>query len=255
MNVHPLSDRKRSAAHTQADETPAGRRYILWIDQVGAILLCPGERTTIGGPVREGRRSDVAMMANLSRRHATFVRSGEGFLLEPHAPVSIAGRPVFDRVDLADGCKITLGANVVLRCRVPSAMSGTVRLDFESEHRAVLGVDAVVLMQDVCLLGATSENHVVCPGWPETVMLFRRDGELWCRSRGDLFIDGQHAPAGGKLTLLRPEHHASRTGVAGTTVSEDLAADIMRGTLVCGADFRFRLEAIEADPPDLPELR
>lgn len=216
-----MSDAERALAATKP--TPpltaqADSRYILWIDQVGAYQLCLGERATLGGPAAEAQ-SDIPLMANLSRRHATFVRSGEGFVLEAHAPVTVCGRAVYERADLADGNEIALGASVRLRFRVPSAMSGTARLEFMSDHRPVHGVDGVILMQDVCLLGAAGENHVCCPGWTEAVVIFRRNGALWCRSRGELFIDGRHSPAGGELRS---------------------------GSVITGCDFRFRIEGTQA---------
>jgi hypothetical protein len=95
-------------------------------------------------------------------------------------------------------------------------MSGTARLEFVSDHRPIQGVDGVILMHDVCLLGRGEESHIRCPEWPETVVLFRREGKLWCKSRAELFIDGRHAPGGGELNP---------------------------GAVVTGAEFRFRMEA------------
>lgn len=188
---------------------------MLWIDQVGAFLLCLGERVTVGGPAANAA-ADIPLLANLSRRHATFVRSGEGFVLEAHAPAMVAGRAVHDRADLSHGNEIVLGPNVRLNFRLPTAMSGTARLEFASDHRPLQAVDGVILMHDVCLLGSAAENHVRCSGWPEAVIIFRRDGQLWCKSRGELFINGRHVPSGGELSS---------------------------GAVVTGADFRFRLEA------------
>src|SRR5260370_41664902 len=107
----------------------------------------------LGGPAAEGTPADVSFRATLSRRHATFVRSGERYLLLAHAPVQVAGRAVHDRVDLSDGYEVALGANVRLTFRLPSVMSGTARLDFASDHRAARSADGVVLMDETCLLG------------------------------------------------------------------------------------------------------
>ena len=61
---------------------PANARYLLWIDGVGAYLLCLGQRVTIGGQRPDGTNADVPLMANLSRTHATFLRGAEGYVLE-----------------------------------------------------------------------------------------------------------------------------------------------------------------------------
>ena len=174
-------------------------RFIVWIDQVGAFLLCLKNDVTIGGPATEGRTADVSLLANLSRRHATFIRSGERYLLLAHAAVQVAGRPVHDRVDLCDGYEVELGANVRLKFRLPSVMSGTARLEFVSDHRPLRAADGVILMDDTCLIGPGPENHIRCPGWTQSVLLFRREGRLWCKSRDELFLAGRHAPDGGVL--------------------------------------------------------
>jgi len=179
--------------------------------------LCLKNDVTFGGPAAEGAKADVSLLANLSRRHATFVRSGERYLLLAHAPVQVAGRAVHDRVDLSDGYEVGLGANVRLTFRLPSVMSGTARLDFASDHRPARSADGVVLMDETCLLGPGAENHIRCPGWQQSVLLFRREGRLWCKSRDELFLGGKHAPDGGELEP---------------------------GVVVTGTDIRFRIESV-----------
>jgi len=200
----------------------SGEKFVIWIDQVGAFFLCLKSEVTIGGPVSQregadGLSADVPLLANLSRRHATFVRSGESYVLAAHAPSQVAGRTVHDRVDLGDGYVLALGGNVRLTFRLPSVMSGTARLEFLSDHRPAHAADAIILMDETCLIGPGPENHIRCPTWPHSVLLFRRDGRLWCKSRGELFIGGRHAPDGG---ALEP------------------------GVVVTGSEIRFRIEEI-----------
>jgi hypothetical protein len=194
-----------------------GEKFVVWIDQVGAFLLSVKNEVVFGGPAAEGGAADVALLANLSRRHMTIVRSGERYLLVAHAPTHVAGRPVHDRSDLADGYEITLGGSVRLAFCLPSVMSGTARIDFVSDHRPARAVDAVILMDDTCLVGPGAENHIRCRTWQNSLLLFRRDGKLWCKSRDALFVDGRHAPEG---------------------------AELQSGSVVTGNDIRFRLEQI-----------
>jgi len=203
-----------------ANATPIrerGERFLLWIDGVGAFLICLADNVTYGGPAANGNGADVSLLANLSRRHVTFSRSGERYILHAHSPAFVNGRPVHDRIDLTDGAEIHLGNNVRLRLRVPTVMSGTARLEFLSDHRPPHTCDGVILMDQTCLLGATADNHVCCPGWPESVLLYRRGDQLCCKSRGELFLNGQHAPTGGTLE---------------------------NGTIVTSAEIRFRLETL-----------
>lgn len=195
---------------------PRGERYLLWIDRVGAFLVCLGDAVLIGGPAADGA-ADVSLLANLSRRHATVWRSGERYVLEAHSPTLVAGRPVHERADLCDGHELQLGASVQLRFRLPTVMSGSARLEFLSDHRPAFPADGIVLMGDTCLLGPAPENHIRCPDWPQSLLLYRREDGLHCKARDDLFINGTHVPGGGRL---------------------------IPGSVVTGSDLRFRIEAL-----------
>lgn len=198
-------------------ESARHERYILWIDGVGAYLVCLADRVTIGGPVVDGDAADVALLANLSRRHVTLVRGHEGYLLEAHGPTRVAGRIVHDRTHLNDGYELELGTGVRMQFRLPTVISGTAVVDFLSGHRPVHSVDGIILMEDNCLMGPGRANHVECPDWSEAVVLFRREGRFWCKSRSNLFVDGELARSGGPIEP---------------------------GTVVSGDDFCLRLEAI-----------
>lgn len=174
-------------------ENTGRERFVLYIDVVGAFLLCPQPRVTIGGPALEGEAADVALVANLSRRHATVKRSGECYILEAHAPAQVSGRPVYDRAALADGCEIVLGETVRLRFRLPTVLSATAVLDFVSDHRPPRSVDGVILMDETCLLGPGTEHHVRCPRWDGSVVLYRREGEFFVRSPRGLLHQGEFA--------------------------------------------------------------
>lgn len=194
----------------------ADARYLLWIDGVGAYLLCLGQRVTVGGSRPDGNNADVPLMANISRKHATFLRGSEGYALESHGPMKVAGRPIADKAWLTGERDIEMGGSVRLRFRLPSVLSGTATLDFLSDHRPAHSLDGVILMEDNCLLGPGSDNHIRCLSWPETVLIYRRGDQLWCKSRSDIFLEKTPIRSGGPL---KP------------------------GSIVTGNELRFRLEA------------
>ena len=201
--------------HHSSPADPA--KFMLWIDGVGGYLVCLGKRVTIGGPGRDGQRADVSLLAGLATRHASIVRSREGCLLEAHGPVTVAGRTVIGQSNLSSGCEIHLGDTVRLGFRLPTALSATAALDFVSDHRPAQSIDGVILLEKSCLLGPGPENHIRCRSWEESVVLYRKENEFWCKSRGDLFVGSQPARTGARLAP---------------------------GELVTGTDLRFHLEAI-----------
>lgn len=206
-----------SADHPRPGNAEAAAdRHLLWIDGVGTYLMCHGDRVTIGGPTQDGKPSDLSLLANLARKHATIVRDRQGYLIEASAPVSVSGRPVNEQTTLHDKYEIVLGERVRLRFDLPSVLSASARIALLSDHRPSPTVDGVVLMDDTCLLGPGNENHIRCPEWTDSVLLFRKDGQIWCKSRLELFVGEKHIPQGG---LLRS------------------------GDVVTGPDLRFRIEA------------
>ena len=192
-------------------------RFLLWVDGVGAYLVFLGERLSIGGPAGSGPGADVSLLANLSRRHAMFVRSGESYLLEAQGPARVNGRGVEGPTHLAHNYQIELGEGVRVQFRQPSPLSSTATLEFLSDHRPAQSIDGVVLMDETCLLGPGLDNHIHCPDWENSVLVFRRDSEFHCKAAGDLLVNGKFAPP---VSRFAP------------------------GDVLSVADGRFRLEAL-----------
>ena len=200
---------------TATDASTDEDRFVLWIDGVGAYLLCLNSRVVLGGPRGTAESADVALLANLSRRHATVVRDRGGYHLEAHADVRVAGRTVTEPVGLASNSEIQLGENVRLRFRLPSPLSATASLAFLTDHRPANRIDGVVLMEETCLLGPGSGHHIDCADWEQSVVLYRRDNRFRCQSESELFVDGR--------PILDGE-------------------PIPSGAILSGSDFRLRIE-------------
>jgi hypothetical protein len=191
--------------------------YFLWVDGVGAFQLFTSETVTLGGPTRDKDPADLVLLANLSRRHATFLRSEEGYVLEAHAACKVADRAVEGRTHLNSNYRLELGSGVRVRFRIPSVLSATAVIDFISDHRPNRSIDGVILMDETCLLGPSTDNHVVCPDWTQTVLLYRKADGFWAKSQSQILIDGKLMPEGG--------------------------GPVKPGSYVSGNDFGFRLEA------------
>ena len=165
-------------------------RFLLWIDSVGGFWVCTKEEVTLGQPGC-GREVDVAILGDLSRRHARIRRDGEGYLVEAVREVRVDGRRAEPVASLVDGSTIELGqGGVRLVFRRPNALSATARLDFASHHHTEPRTDAVLLMAESCILGPSSHSHVVCADWPQEVILYRHHDKLYCRTPGVMKIDG-----------------------------------------------------------------
>jgi hypothetical protein len=163
------------------------RRLVAWIDGVGGYLICLGEEVVLGQP---GGDAQIPILADLSRRQASIRRAGEAYVLTPVHPVAVGGVPQSAPILLEDQLRITLGASVELRFRQPHALSRTALLTLESHHQTEPSVDAIVLMSETCVLGAPPSSHIVCRHWTDTLVLFRRDDQLWFRTTAAVAVDG-----------------------------------------------------------------
>lgn len=172
---------------------------MLWIDAVGGYWVCLGDEVTLGQPLRPST-ADVPILGDLSSRHACIKREGEGYFIETSGPVKIDGRPVRVAAPLSDGNVIQLGERVRLLFRRPHALSNTARLEYASRHRTQPSSDGIILMGDTCVLGPKPHSHVVCRNWDGEVMLYRQGESLFCRSPGELEIDGRKFFDKGKIT-------------------------------------------------------
>jgi len=164
-------------------------RFMLWVDGVGGYWVCLGDSATLGQPV-PGADVDVPILGDISSRHATIRRDGEGYVIEAIRKVLLDGRPLSKAATLCDGSRIQLGDRVRLRFRRPHALSATARLEFESRHRTQPSADAVLLMAESCVLGPKPHSHVVCRDWRQDVILYRHDEELYCRAPAGFRVDG-----------------------------------------------------------------
>ena len=189
---------------------PAGPhgRLLLWADVVGGYLVCFDSEVVIG---RDGSDStaDVPLIGDLSRRHASLVRQGDGYTLRAYHSTWVNGRPVKAVAPLRDRDVIRLGETVEIMFRQPSPVSATARLEIVSRHRMPTSVDGVILMAETCIVGGSSQAHIPAPQLTQPIVLFRQDGDLWCRLPGGFEVDGKpclsRARLGPRSNVQAPE--------------------------------------------------
>jgi FHA domain-containing protein len=190
-----------SSERRLAPETPsAGDRMLLWVDGVGAYLVCLGDVVRIGQATDESP-AEVPVLADLSRVHATIRREEGEYTLTAHRPTLRNGRPV-DRTALTAGDRIRVGS-VEMAFEQPNPGSASALLCMTTSHRLPWAVDGVILWADMLILGPEADAHVRCAEAGERVMLFRQSDGLWCRGGGELEIGGR--PAGEPARLTAPE--------------------------------------------------
>lgn len=163
----------------------------LWIDGVGAYLVCCGDQVTLGSPAGSAQdQPEIAIWANLSRNHARFMRRGEYWVLEPFGVTQVDGCSIARPAVLRDGSVLELGQGVALRFRLPSRLSGSARVELLSRHRMQSAVDGVILLAETCVMDDTVEAHIPFPAGVGRVLLMKRGGAVWCRAGGPIEVNG-----------------------------------------------------------------
>lgn len=214
---------------SEAVSAPAGR-LLAWIDGVGAYLFVWGEPLSIGGL---SGHALVRVAANLSRNHATISHSGEGTIIEAAGPALVAtdsdrkgsgsGRIVTGPTNLADGNELVLyhenSPGVRFRFRCPNALTSTAVLTLASDHRTEPRLDGIILLAEACLLGPNTDAHIRAPDWPGTLVLFRRDGQLLCRSNNPTVpltahIKGTEVSINDGAVPVTPNIHITGPGIS-----------------------------------------
>jgi hypothetical protein len=153
----------------------------------------------IGQPSPEGG-VDIAVRADLSRRHATIHRDGENYVLTPIHTCRLDGTPLAGPAVLRDGALVQLGDSLEMRFTKPHTLSASAVLRIESKHKTEPAVDAVVLMSESCVLGPRSHSHIPCPQWTEDLVLFRRGEQMQFRSSNLVELNDHPGTTTGPIT-------------------------------------------------------
>ncbi len=176
-------------ATEQTSSRETATQYLLWVDGVGGYLICLSHRITLG-QANPAAPVDVALLADVSRHHATIQRDTEGYSLEAVRKVKLNNQPA-ERGPLHSGDRITLGRSCQLQFWQSVPASTSARLDLVSGHRFVQPVQAAILMADTLVLGPGSEGHIPVPELPQQLIIYRNRGGLAVRWPGVLKIAGR----------------------------------------------------------------
>lgn len=161
-------------------------QYLLWVDGVGGYLVCLSHRVTLGQASLDPL-VDIALLADVSRHHATIQRDAEGYFLEAVRRTAVNGQSA-ERVFLRSGDRVTLGGSCQVQFRQPVPVSTSARLDVVSGHRFVLPVQAAILMADTLVLGPHEHSHVLVPDLTQPLILYRTKQGLSARWTGVLHV-------------------------------------------------------------------
>ncbi|QDT15197.1 hypothetical protein [Alienimonas californiensis] len=204
---------------------------IAWVDALGAVLLRPGDRLTLGGPPRRSgdggeERADLALAAPLAPVQAAVVRAGEGWALEENGALTA----------LKAGGAFTLGRDGAVRGTVttPNPLSAAAAVRIDSSHRPAPGrgpvrLEHAVIAAGPVIVGGGTDCHVRVRG-ATGQLLFRAGPNGWQ-------VRGAEPPS-----VAEPGETAAPAGGAAALEWRPAAA----GDVLTGGGVSLRLEALPA---------
>ncbi|MEM9702428.1 MAG: hypothetical protein AAF907_08295 [Planctomycetota bacterium] len=148
---------------------------IAWVDAVGAVLLQPGERLTLGGPPKHGVSADLPLIAPLKPIHAAIVRVGEGWAVRSPAEQG-AEEGELTALEADGGFSIGEDGGVTGTVTTPNPLSASAAVTLRSAHRPAPGWGPVRLEQAIIaagpvLIGPGTDCHIRVRGAAGTLLL------------------------------------------------------------------------------------
>ncbi|MBM3964999.1 MAG: hypothetical protein FJ308_07995 [Planctomycetes bacterium] len=176
---------------------------ILWIDGVGGYAMCDAREVSLGQSF-PSNEVDLAIRGDLSRRAAIFRRSGDGHWVQALQGISICGTQIERATLLADGDLLDFGNRLLISYKRPTKLSGTGRLEIESQHRWQPSLSGALLLGESCILGADPSSHVHCSNWRAKIVLFRHQGDWMVRvfSNSPVFVGNDPEPVSAPFPIL-----------------------------------------------------
>lgn len=177
-----------SARFDEAGPGLMPRQFYLFIDGVGAWLVCLNSKVVLGQATGE-TPVDVPLFADVSRVHANLIRDEESWVMESNAAARTPGG--VDRRILNAGDSIALSATCCLKFEqnVPGCL--TSRLVLMGSRRLPMAVDGVILMADMLVCGSGTRVHIPMSPMKQPLYLVRQQNQLWVQWKGPFRVNGE----------------------------------------------------------------
>ncbi len=172
----------------------ASANQMMWIDGVGAYLLCAGAENWIGKHV-EGTRCQIAFHGDLSRFHAKITqRDGRFYISSKSATKLFRQKRLVPTVDASPLCDqdLLVFASGIKMCFHQSDGHGTAKLTLESGHKTVPRCDCIFLVSEGIMIADSSDADIRFPGLIGKLEIKKHGGCYVAETHGmELVADGR----------------------------------------------------------------
>jgi len=163
-------------------------KFLIQVDGAGSCLVLRQSVVTVG-PISSSKLPDVALIAEAGAPVVTIERADEDYFVRGSV-FAINDKPAGDKL-LVNGDRISLTPRCRLAFLQPSAASTTAVIDLIGARFPRADLRRVVLMDRELVIGPGMTSHVRCDTTPEPIVLHVRDNRLFCRTTGEVEVDGK----------------------------------------------------------------
>ena len=174
-------------------------RFVVQVDGVGSYLVLREPSVTVG-PISSSRQPMLGLVADPNMPVATIERAEEDYFLRTEDHLQVNDKPVTEHL-LINGDRIAFSPRCRMKFQLPNAASTTAALTFMGARLPRADMKQALLLDRELIIGPGASAHIRAARAANSVVLFLRDGRLFCRTNESVTIDGRPAGADTPLPL------------------------------------------------------
>lgn len=167
-------------------------RFIIQIDGVGSFLVLRETLVTVG-PISSEQRPGIGLVAEPDLPVVTIERIEEDYFLRAARPVCVNDKQVNEKL-LNNNDNIALSDRCRLKFQLPNAASTTACIVFSGAKHPRLDVRQAIMMDREIIVGPGSTAHIRVDRGSDSIVLFLRNGQLHCRTKENVEVQGKPLP-------------------------------------------------------------
>jgi len=177
-------------------------RFIIQIDGVGSFLVLRDPLVTVG-PISSEQRPGIGLVTEPDLPVVSIERAEEDYFLRAARPVRVNDKQGNEKL-LNNNDNIALSDRCRLKFQLPNAASTTARIVFSGAKHPRLDVRQAILLDREIIVGPGSSAHIRVDRGCDSVVLFLRNGQLHCRTKENVEVQGTSLPRDTGLPMEVP---------------------------------------------------
>jgi len=195
INASPTTDKATS-------KTVLPKKFMIQVDGVGSFPVFSDNQVTVG-PISCEQVCDLPLMAEPNLPWLTIERAEEDYFVRSERDIAVNDTPTKNQL-LGNGDRIALSRRCRLKFRRPNAASTTAIITLAGTRMGRADVRDAILLDREIIIAPGPAAHIRCDSLPEKIMLFLRNGQLFCRGKVPLTAENNKINENNALEMEKP---------------------------------------------------